>query len=197
MSRGIRILVVFGISLALLGVTAPRAEAAPATATFVKTSDWGSGFEGKYTVTNATTAPIQGWQVAFDLPAGHSISSFWDAAMTRSGQRFTFTNVGWNGTVAPGASVSFGFIGAPGGSAAVPSNCTLNGSPCGGGSVGVPGVPGTPTVTGTTGSSISLSWSASSGTVSGYRVFEGTTLRATVSTPSATISGLATCSTHT
>ncbi len=198
MRRGFAILVVTAISILVLGVAAPSAQAAPATATFTKTSDWGTGFEGRYTVNNATAAPIQGWQVAFDLPAGHSISSSWDASMSRSGQRFTFTNVGWNSTIAPGASVSFGFIGAPGGTAAVPANCTLNGSPCGGGTgePGVPDAPGTPTVTGTTSSSISLSWSASSGTVTGYRVYEGSTVRATVTGTSATVSGLATCSTH-
>ncbi len=67
----------------------------------------------------------------------------------------------------------------------------------GGGTPGAPGVPGTPTVTGTTNSSISLSWGASSGTVSGYRVYEGSTVRATVSGTSATISGLGTCTSHT
>ncbi|WP_182883847.1 carbohydrate-binding protein [Microbispora sp. H10949] len=62
---------------------------------------------------------------------------------------------------------------------------------------GAPGKPGNPSVTGTGSSSISLSWSASSGTVTGYRVYEGTSVRATVSGTSATISGLGTCTTHT
>ncbi len=62
---------------------------------------------------------------------------------------------------------------------------------------GAPGKPGNPAVTGTTNSSISLSWSASSGTVTGYRVYEGTSVKATGSGTSATISGLGTCTTHT
>ncbi|MGI5160259.1 carbohydrate-binding protein [Microbispora sp. CA-102843] len=62
---------------------------------------------------------------------------------------------------------------------------------------GAPGKPGNPTVTGTTNSSISLSWSASSGTVTGYRVYEDTSVKATGSGTSATVSGLGTCTTHT
>ena len=59
-----------------------------------------------------------------------------------------------------------------------------------------PGVPGNPSVGAVTNTSIALSWGAASGTVTGYRVYEGTTVRATVTGTSATISGLATCSAH-
>ncbi|MFG3418542.1 chitinase [Micromonospora sp. NPDC048063] len=104
--------------------------AAGATASFVKTSDWGSGWEGKYTITNGGGTTVDGWAVTFDLPAGTTVGSYWDALLTSSGQRYTFTNRSWNGSIAPGASVSFGFLGnGPG----APANCQLNGASCGGG----------------------------------------------------------------
>nr|WP_330164987.1 chitinase [Catellatospora vulcania] len=59
-------------------------------------------------------------------------------------------------------------------------------------------VPPTPTgltVTGTTNTSVSLSWSASSG-ATGYRVYEGTTQVASGTGATATVSGLGTCSAH-
>jgi hypothetical protein len=66
-----------------------------------------------------------------------------------------------------------------------------------GGNPSGPGVPGAPSVSGTTNSSISLSWGASSGTVTGYRVYEGSSVVQTVSGTTATVSGLGTCTSHT
>jgi chitinase len=65
----------------------------------------------------------------------------------------------------------------------------------GGSNPGTPATPGTPTATATA-SSITLSWPAVSG-ATGYRVYEGSSVRATVSGTSATIAGLGACETHT
>ena len=61
-----------------------------------------------------------------------------------------------------------------------------------------PSVPASPRVTGTSAGSISLAWNDSSDNVgvSGYKVYEGTTVVATSPTASATISGLTSGSTH-
>jgi chitinase len=78
-----------------------------------------------------------------------------------------------------------------------PGDPTPPPSPTGSPTAGVPAAPGNPATGTVTNSSIALSWGASTGTVTGYRVYEGTAVRATVTGTSATISGLAACTTHT
>ena len=154
-----------------------------------------TGWEGRFTLTNGSETAINGWRVEFDLPSGTSIGTFWDALLTKDGQHQTFVNREYNAAIPAGGSVSFGFIGSGPGS---PENCAFNGEPCAGGpeEPGGLGKPGTPAITERTGSSLTLSWEASTGTPAGYRVYEGSDLRATVSGTTATITGLAACSTH-
>lgn len=188
--------VLFALLLGLALLPAVPAAAAGETAVFVKTSDWGSGWEGKYTITNGGTATISSWRVEFDLPAGTTLGSYWDALLTSSGNHHTFTNREYNGSLAPGASASFGFLA---GGSGTPQNCRVNGLDCGGGTPPQPGVPATPAnvrVTATTSTSITLGWNASADTT-GYRVYEGNSLRATVSGTSTTISGLTACTSRT
>jgi hypothetical protein len=183
----------------MLGFAAPPAAAAPGlTATFTTVSDWGTGFEGKVTVTNTSGTTLNGWTVEFDLPAGHTITSSWDAQRTSSGQHHTFRNPGWAPALPSGSSAVFGFNASPGNPGGI-QNCRLNGDPCDGGSgtPGAPPAPGSPRVTGTTTTSVALAWTASGGSVTGYRVYEGSTVRATVTGTSATIGGLGACTSHT
>ncbi|MEU9593090.1 glycoside hydrolase family 18 chitinase [Streptomyces sp. NPDC048193] len=144
----------------LVGLASPAQAATSATATFAKTSDWGTGFGGSWTVKNTGTTAINSWTVEWDFPTGTKVTSAWDATVTNSGDHWTAKNVGWNGTLAPGASVSFGFNGSGPGS---PSNCKLNGGSCDGTSVpgdAAPSAPGTPTASNITDTSVKLSWSA-------------------------------------
>ncbi|WP_240687272.1 chitinase [Amycolatopsis suaedae] len=189
-----RVIALSLLLLAMLGTAVPAA-AAGETATFTKVSDWGSGWEGRYTITNSGTAPITGWRVEFDVPAGTTLGSYWDALLTSNGTHHTFTNREYNGTIAPGASVTFGFLGSGPGS---PANCRVNGADCGGGTQpGVPAAPDGVRVTATTDASITLGWTASPAPVTGYRVYEGTALRTTVTGTSATFSGLPACASRT
>ncbi|QNE20315.1 chitinase [Kribbella qitaiheensis] len=150
-------------------IVIPAAQAAGASAAFTKVSDWGSGFEGKVTVTNGTTSSLSTWSVALDFPSGYTISSSWDATRSTSGQTHTFTPPSWAGPLAPGASVTFGFNGNPGNFPGLAA-CRLNGGSCSGGGGGtVPGAPGGLSGTSTS-SSVSLSWSAASGATS-YSVY--------------------------
>ncbi|MDU0302925.1 cellulose-binding domain-containing protein, partial [Streptomyces sp. PAL114] len=114
----------------LVGLASNAQAATSATATYVKTQDWGSGFEGKWTVKNTGTTSLSSWTVEWDFPSGTSVTSAWDADVTSSGTHWTAKNKSWNGTLAPGASISFGFNGSGSGS---PANCKLNGGSCDGG----------------------------------------------------------------
>ncbi|WP_103341697.1 cellulose binding domain-containing protein [Amycolatopsis sp. CA-126428] len=125
-------------------VIAPANAAGGVSATFSKGSDWGTGYEGKYTIANGSGSTLATWTVEFDLPSGAKISSLWDGSYTASGQHVTVKNT-WNGNVANGGSASFGFNVAYSGSYAAPSNCKLNGGSCAAG--GTPPTTTPPTTT--------------------------------------------------
>ncbi|MFJ3904796.1 glycosyl hydrolase family 18 protein [Streptomyces sp. NPDC090025] len=144
----------------MIGLAAPAEAAASASATYTKVQDWGTGFEGKWTVKNTGTTTLSSWTVEWDYPSGTAVTSAWDATVTSSGTHWTAKNVGWNGTLAPGASISFGFNGSGSGA---PSGCKVNGGSCDGSTQpgdNPPSAPGTPAASNITDTSVKLTWSA-------------------------------------
>ncbi|WP_410665907.1 glycosyl hydrolase family 18 protein [Amycolatopsis sp. lyj-84] len=140
-------------ALAVGLVTVPANAAGGVGATLTKGSDWGAGWEGKYTITNKSGAGLTSWTLEFDLAAGHSIASLWDGSYTASGQHVTVKNT-WNGNVPNGGSVSFGFNVKYSGTYTAPANCKINGGSCDPGG-GTPTSSNPPTSTTTTGTSTS------------------------------------------
>ncbi|MFF9167266.1 MULTISPECIES: glycosyl hydrolase family 18 protein [unclassified Streptomyces] len=176
----------------LVGLAGPAQAAGNATATFTKTSDWGTGFGGQWTIKNTGSSSLTSWTVEWDFPSGTSVTSAWDADVTSAGTHWTAKNKSYNGTLAPGASVSFGFNGAGPGS---PSNCKLNGDSCDGTTVpgdAAPSAPGTPTASSITDTSVKLGWSAATDDkgVKNYDVLRDGAKVATVTTTSYTDTGL-------
>ena len=100
------------------------------TISFTKTADWGSGFTGQMTIANIGSTPINGWNLAMDFDP--KIDSIWNSEIvSRNGTRYTLKDKGYNASIAPGASISFGFNGSPG-NPTPPRNYVFNGVPVGG-----------------------------------------------------------------
>lgn len=80
----------------------------------------GGGFTVTVTVT-AGPSPVTGWKVTWSFAAGQSITGYWRANMAQAGPSVTATNVSYDGSLAPGASTTFGFQGGWVGSNPVPA----------------------------------------------------------------------------
>lgn len=80
-------------------------------------SDWGSGFVlNNYTVTNVSGQVVNSWSVQVEFPHSVNISNAWSIDLQSSnGTTIGGSDVGYNGTLQPGQSVTFGMQGTPGG----------------------------------------------------------------------------------
>lgn len=92
------------LSALTLAMAAPGSWAA---CSYKITNNWGSGFTGEITVTNNTAQTLNGWSVSWQ-ESGASVTNAWNATLSGSNP-YTATALGWNATLAPNASASFGF----------------------------------------------------------------------------------------
>ena len=164
------------------------------TAVYSKTSDWGSGFQAQYVLTNPMQVPLNTWSLQFSLPSTEKITSMWGGTDTASGTTQKVVAQSYDTTIAAGASITIGFDASYSGTYADPSACRLNSDPCDGSAdVQAPTVPSGLSVLSTTASAASLSWAGSTDNVSvaGYNVYSGSTMVATSPGTAATVTGLA------
>jgi len=72
------------------------------------------------TVTAGASA-ITGWTVMWTLASGQSITQLWNGALTISGSAVTVKNMSYNGSLAAGATTTFGFNGSGAATAPTPA----------------------------------------------------------------------------
>ncbi|MFE9723719.1 cellulose binding domain-containing protein [Streptomyces sp. NPDC005794] len=135
--------VVGGTVFALTGT----AQAAAVGATYTRASAWTGGYTGQYVVSNDTGTVQSGWTLEFDLPAGTKIDSLWNGEHTVSGDHVTVKPASWNKDIAPGASVTVGFVTTSAGTAADPEGCLIDEAACSADGGATPEPSGRPTGT--------------------------------------------------
>lgn len=89
-------------------------------------NSWGGGYVISVRVRNTGSTPLA-WTVRIQLPQGATVDGDWEA--DRSGQDGVWTFTPERGDLAPGASVTFGFIGRRG-PGDFPVTCTVDGVAC-------------------------------------------------------------------
>lgn len=118
-----------------LGGTAVATSASAATGCrvdYTVTNQWGGGFGADVKITNLGDA-LSSWTLTWSFGAGQTVTQAWNTTATQSGAVVTARNVSYNGSIATGASTSFGFNGSWTSSNAVPTSFALNGVTCTGG----------------------------------------------------------------
>ncbi|MFI7616037.1 glycoside hydrolase family 9 protein [Nonomuraea terrae] len=70
---------------------------------------WPGGFTAQVTIENTGRKTVDGWSLRWSFPGGQRVRDGWGAAVTQEGAVVTAENLGRNGRIRPGRSVTFGF----------------------------------------------------------------------------------------
>ncbi len=105
----------------------PSPPATPPTAnavSFAVEGQWNGGFTASVSIKNNGTTAVSGWTLGFD--SGFAITNIWNASIiSHTSTRYTIHDAGYNSSIAPGMTVTFGFQGS--GTLTTPTNYALNG----------------------------------------------------------------------
>ncbi|GAA2331426.1 glycoside hydrolase family 3 N-terminal domain-containing protein [Dactylosporangium salmoneum] len=118
-----------GPASAAVTVTTPSAPSSSCAVTYA-VNDWGGGFTGSVTIKNTGSATLSSWTLAFTFPGNQQVTQGWSAIWSQSAATVTVRNESYNGTLAPGATVTAGFNGSYSGANPRPTAFTLNGATC-------------------------------------------------------------------
>ncbi|MEV4050296.1 cellulose binding domain-containing protein [Amycolatopsis sp. NPDC049688] len=92
--------------------TTPTTTTTPAgvacTAAAAVTSTWNGGYQLQFTVRNTGSAAVSGWTTSFSFADTQQVTNSWNAAVTQTGRQVQAGNQSYNGTLAAGATTTWG-----------------------------------------------------------------------------------------
>ncbi|GAB2816592.1 lytic polysaccharide monooxygenase [Lentzea nigeriaca] len=100
------------------------------TVTYSKPSTWNGGFTANVKIANGSAEAVRAWQLVWDFPAGHQLSSAWSSTISVANGKATAKGASWNADIAAGGTTEFGFNVSTTATAPDPVNFTLNGVSC-------------------------------------------------------------------
>lgn len=82
--------------------------------TYDQTTAWDLNTQGEFVITNVSEETVEGWTLQFEFAADLTITNLWNGQDLRNettrANVLIIGNEAYNGTIAPGQSVSFGLI---------------------------------------------------------------------------------------
>ncbi|HCS63557.1 MAG TPA: hypothetical protein DIW64_05390 [Cellvibrio sp.] len=118
----------YGLAALLSLGLATASQGAAAGCAYKISNEWNTGITGEIIVTNSSTSTINGWTIGWQFN-NNRLTSYWNANVSGINP-YSASNIGWNGTLQPGQSASFGVqVDKRGGAAEMP---VFSGSICSG-----------------------------------------------------------------
>jgi hypothetical protein len=132
-SRAVAVLAAVSLIAGVLTASAAPAQAAAfgCQVSYVKQSEWNTGFTAQVTLNNVGTTAWTSWSLSFQFPdAAQKMTQGWNATWSQSGSTVTAVNQSFNGNVAAGSNTTIGFNGSYSGSDPAPTAFSINGTAC-------------------------------------------------------------------
>jgi hypothetical protein len=97
---------------------------------FTPAARWDGGMVGYFTIANTTAAAVDGWRLVVTVPADLAITASWEAAMSRHGNKVTFTPTSTSSHIGIGETARFGMQASTPHPFKGPITCEINDAPC-------------------------------------------------------------------
>jgi hypothetical protein len=99
--------------------------------TYGLTTQWTGGFTTAISIQNTGTTSVNGWNLTWTWAGNQKMTEAWDATYAQTGANAKLTNLSYDATIAPGASITgIGFNASYSGANTAPSAFYLNGTLC-------------------------------------------------------------------